>query len=344
MKNYQSYLFSKTFLLFGKGVFKELPNYIKTKKALIVCSKGQLKRTPELNKMGYIFTSFHTHPSIKEINNGVGYASHYSPDVIVGVGGGSAMDVAKGIAYYYNKKISIIQIPTTAGSGSEVTRWASIWDFEKQKKDSLEDSALYADIVLLDPILTLTLPKDATINSGIDAFSHALEAFWAKKASFISDGFALLAIEKIWNNIKIVNEKPLNLKARSEMLKGSLFAGLAFSETKTTAIHSISYALTLLHSMPHGEACAFLLPELLEFNSEVIENKVKQLFPIFKVENTDSLIEKIQLRIKELGFSFKFENVDIKRLIKKAYSKERMKNNPRKVSKKDLKKILERLK
>lgn len=343
MKNYQSYLFSKTFLLFGKGVFKRLPNYIGTQKALIVCSKRQLKRTPELSKMGYIFSSFHTHPSIEEVNNGVISASYCSPDIIVGIGGGSAMDVAKGVAYYYDKKTVIIQVPTTAGSGSEVTRWASIWDFKKQKKNSLEDDALYADIVLLDPNLTLTLPKDVTINSGIDAFSHALEAFWAKKANFISDEFAILAMKKIWNNIKIVSEEPLNLEARSEMLKGSLLAGLAFNGTKTTAIHSISYALTLLYSMPHGKACAFLLPELLEFNSEIIENKLKRLFPIFEVENISSLTEKIRLKIKELGFSFKFENVDIEKLVKKSYSKERMENNPRMIKKKDLKKIFERL-
>lgn len=203
------------------------------------------------------------------------------PDVLVALGGGSAMDAAKVLAaergdfeamlaYLEGGPASgcpalpIIAVPTTSGTGSEATCWATVWDPEKQRKLSLTRGDLYPEAVLVDPRLVLGLPREQTIASGLDALSHALESIWNVNSSPITRDLAVGAAREIMAALPRVATHLTDLEARGRMARGALRAGLAFSNTRTALAHNISYALTLRHGIAHGVACSFCLPAVMQ--------------------------------------------------------------------------------
>jgi len=204
-----------------------------------------------------------------------------APDVIVALGGGSVIDSAKVFAaangdfnnvrtYLETQKgaanlsaIPLIAVPTTAGTGSEVTCWGTVWDEVNGKKYSLARPNLYAETALIDPKLMLGKPRALTISTGLDALSHALESMWNVNVNPVSANHAVFAARSVIEVLpKLANDLG-NLELRSQMAMGALFAGLAFSNTKTAISHSISYPITLRHGVPHGIACSFSLPMVL---------------------------------------------------------------------------------
>lgn len=153
-------------------------------------------------------------------------------------------------------------VPTTAGTGSEVTRWAPVWDtdFEPPKKRSLDEAFGYADCAFVAPFLTRSCPAGVTRDTALDALSHALEAIWNRHANPISDALAVSAACKVLTALPVVLQDPANAQARSALSLASLEAGFAFSQTRTALAHARSYAVTLEQGMPHGLACAMWLP------------------------------------------------------------------------------------
>jgi len=203
------------------------------------------------------------------------------PEVLVALGGGSVIDTTKFLAaghgqwepvlHYLETGIAeatralpIIAIPTTAGTGSEVTRWATIWDPEKQRKLSLARDDLYAEAALIDPRLTASLPWPTSLVTGLDALSHALESIWNRNANPITRGFATLAACDIMKGLQRLSADPDDLDARSQLALGSMRAGLAFSNTQTALAHNISYPISLERGVAHGVACSFCLPEVMQ--------------------------------------------------------------------------------
>ncbi len=204
-------------------------------------------------------------------------------DVVVAVGGGSAIDTAKALIVgtesgHFDELLALlasgqpfvparcktlIAVPTTAGTGSEVTPWATIWDARSQKKYSLHLECTWPRIAIIDPQLMLTVPASVTVSTGLDALSHALESIWNVNANPISDTFAVAAIEDILQCLPLLRHDLANQELRSRMALAALKAGLAFSNTKTALAHSISYEMTLRHGLPHGIACSFTLPLVL---------------------------------------------------------------------------------
>jgi phosphonate metabolism-associated iron-containing alcohol dehydrogenase len=201
-----------------------------------------------------------------------------STEVIVAVGGGSVIDTAKAVAAADGDfarlrqclatgrptgspgAVPIIAVPTTAGTGSEVTMWATLWDTEHGRKYSLSDSDLYAETAIVDPELTLAMPRSLTISTGLDALSHAVESLWNRNSNPVSVEFAVAAAREVLTVLPAVAVDPGNLELRTRMAQAALFAGLAFSNTKTALAHSISYPITLGYGVPHGIACSFCLP------------------------------------------------------------------------------------
>ena len=201
--------------------------------------------------------------------------------VIVALGGGSVIDAAKVLAASNNgfgpvreylettqggDKLSaypIIAIPTTAGTGSEVTKWATVWDTESQKKYSLSLQALYPTHAIVDPELMLELPKALTTSTGLDALSHALESIWNRNSNPVSANHAVFAATEIMAALPKLVSDLQNIVLRSRVARASLFAGLAFSNTRTAIAHSVSYPITLKYKVPHGLACSFSLPMVL---------------------------------------------------------------------------------
>lgn len=158
---------------------------------------------------------------------------------------------------------SLIAIPTTAGTGSEVTPWATVWDQESQRKHSLHQACTWPEAALIDPLLMTSLPAGATLASGLDAFSHALESIWNVHRNPLSMQLAEQAARSVLATLPALMQQLDSVPLRSAMAEAALQAGLAFSNTKTALAHSLSYDITLQHGVPHGIACSFSLPMIL---------------------------------------------------------------------------------
>jgi len=237
-----------------------------------------------------------------------------------------------------------IGISTTSGTGSEVTCWATIWDRARGIKLSIDCEQLYANTAIIDPTLTASLPKASTASTALDALCHATEAYWSKNSNEISRVYSLEAIKRIVNNIEKVLTQPNEITIRNEIALGSLYAGLAFSNTRTTACHSISYPLTLELGIDHGIAASLTLAKVMELNLEMIIEK-DQLFQAFGVSNCKEIQEFIEHIHQLAGFSSKLRDYKanleiIESIAKNAFTKGRMDNNPIALTKNDVVEIL----
>ncbi|MGH8714035.1 MAG: phosphonoacetaldehyde reductase, partial [Casimicrobiaceae bacterium] len=159
---------------------------------------------------------------------------------------------------------ALITVPTTAGTGSEVTPWATVWDRGAHRKYSLHLAATWPEAAFVDPELTTTLPVSITLQSGLDALSHALESIWNVNANAISDALAVTAAKSMMATLPALMRALGDADLRARASLAALQAGLAFSNTKTALAHSLSYEMTLRYGLPHGIACSFTLPLVLE--------------------------------------------------------------------------------
>jgi alcohol dehydrogenase len=224
-------------------------------------------------------------PTIRTCTEAFEAIGNAGPEVLIALGGGSVIDTAKAVAAQQASggehgwlashlrdgvpmpepfdPPSIIAIPTTAGTGSEVTMWGTIWDEETLGKHSISHPRLYPEAALLEPALTHSVPRGTTVASALDALSHAMEAIWNRSANPVSGAMATGALGRIPRALRRVLEVPDDADARRRLLEGSLLAGLAISNTRTALAHSISYPLTAELGLPHGIAASLTLPEIL---------------------------------------------------------------------------------
>lgn len=270
------------------------------------------------------------------------------PDSIIAIGGGSSIDLAKAISALYEYKemdvlellkdkeylsnenpIPIIAVPTTAGTGSECTKWATIWDFDNSKKYSIDAEYLYPTEAWLVPELTQTMNSKMTLATGLDALAHAMESYWSRPSNAYTRVLARDSIRIIKKYLPLALEDLDNLEYRKQMLMGSFFAGLAFSNTRTTACHSISYPLTMMFGINHGFAAAITLFEVLKRNWEFL--KEKELFlDAWDAEDLND-IEKWFDDVSDNGLklsSFGVKYEEIPDIVKLATTGGRMDNNP----------------
>ncbi|MBM9536104.1 iron-containing alcohol dehydrogenase PsrA [Desulfobulbus alkaliphilus] len=209
------------------------------------------------------------------------------PEVVLALGGGSVIDSAKVLAASAEgfatvetlldggkpssgwNPLPLIAVPTTAGTGSEVTCWATVWDRKASIKRSLEYPMLYPEAAVIDPHLMHSMPCALTVSTGLDALSHALESLWNRNVNSITATHAVAAARVILEALPALVADPENLDSRSRMAAASLSAGLAFSCTRTAIAHAISYPVTLRYGVPHGIACSFTLPMILDSLAEI---------------------------------------------------------------------------
>ncbi|AXQ28916.1 iron-containing alcohol dehydrogenase [Solimonas sp. K1W22B-7] len=202
--------------------------------------------------------------------------------VLVALGGGSVIDSAKVVAALAAapglelrallaqpaaaaaRAWPVIAVPTTAGTGSEVTPWATVWDPANDRKHSLSRPDLFPELALVDPELTLGAPRGLTLQTGLDALSHALESLWNRNAGPCSSVLAVAAARRVLETLPRLLENPGDLELRTRQAEASLLAGLAFAQTRTALAHELSYPLTLRHGVPHGIACSFTLPQIMQ--------------------------------------------------------------------------------
>ncbi len=268
--------------------------------------------------------------------------------VIVALGGGSVIDAAKVLASGKRgfapvrrfletgeggerlTSYPIIAVPTTAGTGSEVTHWATVWDMEAQKKYSLARHALYPEHAVIDPALTLGIPKDLTISTALDALSHALESLWNRNSNPVSTNHAVFAATEIIATLPLLADDLGNIQLRTRVAKACLFAGLAFSNTKTALAHSVSYPITIKYNVRHGLACSFSLPMVLASVTGEDAECDQNLRRIFG-DDLDAAVAELENFLNNLGVATEASSYGVEReewetLLTEAFAGERGRN------------------
>jgi alcohol dehydrogenase class IV len=229
-----------------------------------------------------VFAEVTPEPALELADTAARLAGEFQAELVIGIGGGSAMDIAKaaaslvtnggkagdyvGVDLVKQKSLPTIMIPTTAGTGSELSRTAVFINRQKKTKGGINSDYLYPDMALLDPELTITVPPKITIYTGFDALIHAIESYVARGANPVSQMYALEAISLISENIRTAFYDGDDLTARSAMLRGSFLAGYSLANAGVGAVHGLSYPLGGEYGIPHGLANSLLLPAVMEFN------------------------------------------------------------------------------
>lgn len=234
----------------------------------------------------HVFSDFAENPSSDDVDAGVKVAKRYDPELLIGLGGGSSMDCAKGINFVYSNggrihdywgvgkalkpMLPMIAVPTTSGTGSEAQSFALISDSKTHVKMACGDKKAACRIALLDPTLTVTQPKRVTALTGIDAIAHALETYVTKPRNPVSLAFSREAWRLLAENFLKVLEHPADLEARGAMQLGACFAGMAIENSMLGATHALANPLTADYGIAHGQAIGIMLPHVIRFNGETV--------------------------------------------------------------------------
>lgn len=304
-------------------------------------------------------------PPLEQADEGAGLALKGKCDIVIGIGGGSAMDVAKAVAVVAahgaeakdflglnrvpGPGLPTIMVPTTAGTGSEVTFTAVFVRHDLKKKEGMNSMFMYPDLALLDPELTLSLPPQPTAASGMDALCHAIESYTSVIASPASEMFSLRAIGLIAENLRTCVHNGGNLEAREAQMLGSLYAGIGLANAGVGAAHSLSYPLGGKYGISHGVANTLMLPRIMEFNLPGALEKFADVAEMMG-ENTEGLsvrdaamlaVEAVDALIEDCGIATGLEELgipeeDYSEMARVAMTVARpLENNPRKVTLED---------
>lgn len=293
-------------IVVGQHMAEQLPSYLepfgRIKSALILSQ-------PSMKRLGYLdvllnglkakgiscqlITNIPSEPTEEQLNNTYSLIKDESFDLIIGVGGGSVLDAAKILSVMFTNRASIrdmlgsnlvqhtgiplILIPTTSGTGSEVTPNAIVTLPEEELKLAIVSPFLYPKLVILDPVLTLSLPQAITAATGMDAFTHALESYISNKANPMSNMLALESIRYISSSIEDAYYNGDSIQARERMLIGSMYGGMALSCSGTAAVHAMAYPLGGVFHITHGVANSMLLPHVMAFNFDAIQEQLSQV-------------------------------------------------------------------
>jgi alcohol dehydrogenase len=331
---------------FGEGVANSLSEEIKkigAARTLIVTDPGIFRSglihpiQEQLHKVTKvdIYAEAQPEPSFTGLNNAAKQlkSSHYS--VIIGLGGGSSIDTAKGLSvllahggkgenYAGTDKIPgpgipLIAIPTTAGTGSEVTNIAIFADTDKDLKVGLVSNHLLARLALIDPVLTYGCPKGVTAASGIDALVHGIECYTSLKANDFTDSIAIQAMQLISRNLSAAVNNPTAKKARGAMAEGAMLAGIAFGNSGVAAVHALAYPLGARFHVSHGMANGLLLPYVMKYNAAavperyavvagILDEKNRNLPPAEAAQKGTEAVTKL---VKEIGIPGRLRDIDV---------------------------------
>lgn len=304
-------------IVFGAGSVQrlgELARELGAMKILVVSDQGVVnaglfergKRSLEQSQL--IVEGFHDfaeNPNTNNVNLGLIAAQKFRPDLIVGLGGGSSMDCAKGINFLYScggrmqdywgigkatgPMLPMIAVPTTSGTGSETQSFALISDADTHVKMACGDPGAACKVAILDPELTITQPNRVTSLTGMDAITHALETYVCNKRTPMSECFSLEAWERLIVGFPAVLQNPNDLQGRSEMQLGACFAGMAIEASMLGAAHALANPLTAYLGTPHGQAVGLMMPHVIRFNAQVVGDRYARLVRICSMaSNTHS--------------------------------------------------------
>ena len=331
----------RTQMVRGEGVVAQLGKLtrgLKCKRALLVTDPGivaaghvkaALESLQKFNIDVHVFDGAQENPTTANVDDGLTIAKDYRPDILIGLGGGSSMDCAKGINFLVScggkmqdywgvgkatdPMLPLIAIPTTAGTGSEMQSFALISDADSHIKMACGDKRAAAKIAILDPLLTLTQPHSVTVLTGIDAISHAIETSVTTKRDETSVEFSYKAWKALAMNFSKVLTHPDSVKARSKMQLGAAQAGIAIENSMLGAAHALANPLTAEYGIAHGQAVGVMLPHVVNYNATKCESDYQMLMK--EIGETGGSYELAQLLTRfceEGGLKLRLQDLGVK--------------------------------
>ena len=374
----------KTRIVFGRSGLSKLGELAKesgAKKFLLIGDPAlerhgfiqkALASLNEAGMSGQVFQGVEPEPYLDNVEQAADLGRSIEADLVIGLGGGSTMDTAKAAAvlltndgkaedYVGLDKVGLpgagtIMVPTTAGTGAEVTFTAVFTNRETKAKGGINSPYLYPNIALLDPELTLPLPPGVTAQTGMDAMTHAVESVSSRSSSIFTEALALTAVRLIGDNLRRAVFHGEDIEARENMLMGSLFAGLALADAGVGAAHALAYPLGGFYRIPHGLANAILIPYVMEFNLPAAERSFALIAramgePVDGLpprRAADAAVDSIRTLCEDIGIPSSLAEIgvpgdDIPKLVEGALKVTRpVENNPRKLEKEEAQYIYER--
>jgi len=359
-----------TEIIFGNDTINQIGTKARQlgNKAFLVTGKSAMRKAGYIDKIIdilksagvddiFLYDQAEHDPSVETVDKGVQLAKEGNYNVVIGIGGGSAMDTGKTIASLMNNEgsagdyqsgkeitnpgVPFIAVPTTAGTGAEITNNSVITNREKKIKQSIRSPLMIAKVAIVDPVLTKTMPPYVTASSGMDALTQAIETYVSLSANPFSDTLALRSISIISQNLYKAFENGDDMSARENMAMGSLFGAMAFANSALGAVHGLAHPIGALFDVPHGVICGLLLPYVMEYNLPVKTERFAQIAKSMDqyidgesdkinahraIEFIHNLIAKLKLpkRLSELGITR-----DDLPLIAKSAKGSSLNNNPR---------------
>lgn len=366
-------------LVFGNGKRKDLEKYINEiggTRGILVCSKSFAKNgtADEFVKMSNglikgIFSDVRPNPTTDNVDSCVKLMRELDADFAVALGGGSPMDCCKaacaiakgndvirsyhtgGKAIHANEAIPMIAVTTTSGTASEVTNISVLTDVALNLKNPMNDPAMYPKIAVIDPELTLTVPKQITASTGLDVLAHAVESYWATIHQPVCTACSIYSARLVFEWLEKAYNNPNDLAAREKMAEASIVAGVAFSHPRTTGSHACSFPLTNIYGIPHGEACAFTLDYFIKFNADNADadGRITALAKDCGFESPYAMADEIHAMKKRMGMKTKLSEIgcvtdeQIRELTKKSISM-LMTRNPIPLTEEDIYTMYQKLK
>ncbi|MEM1483696.1 iron-containing alcohol dehydrogenase [Oscillospiraceae bacterium PP1C4] len=369
-------------IYYGSGAISELTNLKGHKKAMLLTGGSSMQKTGFLQKVKdvlnsvdievQLFEGIEPDPSIETVFKGAAAMREFEPDVIVAIGGGSPMDAAKAMWVFYEypektfddiknpftmpklrQKAIFVAIPSTSGTASEVTAFSVITDYSTNIKYPLADFEITPDIAVLDTDIPLTMPKTLTAHTGMDALTHAIEAYVATARSAFSDPLAMQAISDIYDSL--IDSYNGDVEARGKMHIAQCLAGMSFSNALLGIAHSLAHKTGAVFDIPHGCCNAILLPFVIQYNSRVCMDRYARIAKAIGLPgNTDkqlvnALVNSIKDLNKKLGIAQTYKengvseellNANADAIAKNAVGDPCTGSNPRPIDAENMKKVL----
>ncbi len=358
--------FISTKIFYGKDVLRENAHSFKTlgDKALIITGQGGSPRRNgslddtiwALESVGLgweVFAEVEANPSITTVRRGAATAKEKDADFIIGIGGGSPLDAAKAIAILavediddedlfalkFTESLPIVAVPTTAGTGSEVTPYSIITHPEMGGKMRIMGDKLLPYLAFLDPKYTLELPRQITIDTAVDAYSHVMEGYLSSRSNPFSDILAQEGLALLGEELRfLTSQKELTYENRHNLLYGSMLAGMVITHTGTTIPHTMGYPLTYYKDIPHGRANGMLMPEFMNFTLNNSNNPRSQ--QVLTYSGFTDLADFTKVMRKLSGYVPKLKTAEIEEYINVAYEAPNIQNNLAKPDLEDLRNLL----